>query len=333
MKNIILIMLCLWLFDCRKQLASLDYLNEDLKEEVCLNPKNLMIVNAPSGVNIRKEPGIDSEIISTIPIRTIVCKIQTTKINLRTNDGEGVFLKIRYENQEGYILSTYLTALVIENNEFCRLSGMTKTYNPDKTKYFITLSSEVTKVDINSCNDHYGYSCSIIICDIKSNLLFYVPEKSPVFYYIERIENWINNDAILTINDFGDGDDSRIVKGIYSISENIFTWETLIEKNEVFETTPKFLNYANLVACYDQKCYYGKVEKSVFTLYKLEGISSINQFNYYQKQPSVSNVIFSRQRVKSININDNYSGIFFDLNKDKFEIDVKKNQVIKSLND
>lgn len=324
MKRLLIFLSILFSLRCEKAAVFTDSSALDLKEEICLNPKNLMVVSTPSGVNLRRTPNIHSEVLSLIPESETVCKIEETKIPLKTEDGEGVFLKIEYGGNVGFAFSLYLVPFQTKNNNLCKSPGGIRKYNENRSKFALYRSSKTDQVDVGNCNDHYGYSCSIAICGSDASLLFYLEELPQKFYYIERIEKWIDEDTVLTISDFGDGGDSAIAKGVYSLKKKAFLWETLLQKHEEDRSV---LNEARLVGCYHQKCYFGKFEKGSFSLYKAPDIRAMNQFNYYAFIPDAKNRIFNRQKLKNIEILENTSGLFLQFDGEKYSIDTKKDEI------
>jgi hypothetical protein len=75
-------------------------------------------VVAFSGLKLRIAPGLDQQVLTVIPYGEKVELIEETDIALSVEWLEGKWIKVGYEDQEGYIFDGFLTELPIPYNDF-----------------------------------------------------------------------------------------------------------------------------------------------------------------------------------------------------------------------
>jgi uncharacterized protein YgiM (DUF1202 family) len=94
------------------------------------------LINAKSGLTLRKKPSIKADAITNIPNKEEVAILEFLEKYSTIEGKDGNWCKVRFKDKEGYIFSPYLnfsTATVVAK------SGLTLRKSPDKTGDKITV--------------------------------------------------------------------------------------------------------------------------------------------------------------------------------------------------
>ena len=96
----------LYLSEKQKEIDSLNFIISDLNNQSL--PSSAKVNTTSTGLNLRKLPSLDSDVISKIPNATDV-RIYYRDNEIQTIGGEtGFWVKISYEGKQGYVFSSYL---------------------------------------------------------------------------------------------------------------------------------------------------------------------------------------------------------------------------------
>lgn len=74
---------------------------------------DVLNIFAVSGLNLRAEPSITGKVITKIPYAEKVTVIEPSEYNDPIEDRQGIWLKVQYKSQSGYLFSGYLTKLAV----------------------------------------------------------------------------------------------------------------------------------------------------------------------------------------------------------------------------
>lgn len=272
----------------------------------------IFLVNAKTGLNLRKEPMASAPIVALIPNGSIIDVLKETKEEVIANQN-GNWLSIRWENPEnskkyyGFVFSQYIVDGY--RSSFIFKVGL-REISPSK-KYFIETLIPSNYTQIEECAIFYS-GCRTLLFDAENNFL----KDFNVFY-----TGWDDKEDFLkTSFKYSEGDEQGYYSELLNPISNTLIWE----RRELDYIEPyKYTCLKNIRSCTKQICRY----KNCFRFLNDRKNKEIKVIHYTGDYNYEKEKIIFKKNGNEIELTKDSEKLTFYIDENEYIIN-EKNQVV-----